>query len=54
MNAPVTGQILKSAKTPRVDHELIVEMVEAGSRVLDVGCRDGELLQLLSERKGVD
>ena len=33
---------------------VIVEMVEAGSRVLDVGCGDGELLQLLSERKGVD
>ena len=29
-------------------------MVEAGSRVLDVGCGDGELLQLLAERKGVD
>jgi methionine biosynthesis protein MetW len=41
-------------RAPRVDHLLISEMVEAGSRVLDVGCGDGELLQLLVERKGVD
>ncbi|MBA2125747.1 methionine biosynthesis protein MetW [Hyphomicrobium methylovorum] len=38
----------------RVDHMLIAEMVEAGSRVLDVGCGDGELLRLLSEKRGVD
>ena len=38
----------------RVDHILIAEMVETGSRVLDVGCGDGELLQLLSESKAVD
>ena len=41
-------------KTIRVDHELIAEMVDPGSRVLDVGCGDGELLQLLTERRGVD
>ena len=44
----------QSQSLVRVDHELIVEMVEPGSRVLDVGCADGELLQLLTERKGVD
>lgn len=38
----------------RVDHLLIAEMVTPGSRVLDVGCGDGELLQLLSERKDID
>ena len=54
MNAPDLGKIVGGAKVPRVDHVLIAEMVEAGSRVLDVGCGDGELLQLLSERKGVD
>jgi len=31
----------------RTDHLLVAGMVEAGSKVLDVGCGDGELLQLL-------
>jgi len=44
-----TGQ-----KAQRVDHELIAEMVQSGSRVIDVGCGDGALLHLLAERKGVD
>ena len=43
-----------STKAVRVDHVLIAEMVEPGSRVLDVGCGDGELLQLLTEQRGVD
>ena len=38
----------------RVDHLLIAEMVEKGSRVLDVGCGDGALLQLLADTKDVD
>jgi methionine biosynthesis protein MetW len=40
--------------THRVDHLLIAEMVEAGSRVLDVGCGDGALLQLLADTKAID
>ncbi len=50
MNAPDRTPM----KTQRVDHDLIAEMVDPGSRVLDVGCGDGELLQLLTERNGVD
>jgi methionine biosynthesis protein MetW len=41
-------------QTVRVDHQLIAEMVEPGSRVLDVGCGDGDLLELLSQKRGVD
>jgi methionine biosynthesis protein MetW len=41
-------------RSPRVDHLLIAEMVARGSRVLDVGCGDGALLQLLADTKDVD
>ena len=37
----------------RGDHLLVAEMVERGSKVLDVGCGDGDLLQLL-ESRGID
>ena len=37
----------------RVDLLLVADMVEPGSKVLDVGCGDGELLRLL-ETRGVD
>ncbi|MDX6806765.1 methionine biosynthesis protein MetW [Terrihabitans rhizophilus] len=38
----------------RPDHLLISEMVSEGSRVLDVGSGDGQLLRLLIDRKNVD
>lgn len=41
-------------QSPRLDHLLIAEMVDPGARVLDVGCGDGALLQLLSQNKNVD
>ena len=38
----------------RVDWQLIADMVEPESRVLDVGCDDGQLLAHLAETKNVD
>jgi methionine biosynthesis protein MetW len=43
-----------SLRQHRVDHLLIAQMVAHGSRVLDVGCGDGALLQLLADTKQVD
>ncbi|MGI6461099.1 MAG: homoserine O-acetyltransferase MetX [Candidatus Hydrogenedentales bacterium] len=40
--------------SPRVDYDLIVDLVDAGSRVLDIGCGDGELLHRLVHFKQVD
>src|ERR1700726_4645600 len=38
----------------RVNFLLVSEMVERGAKFLDVGCGDGELLRILTERRGVD
>jgi len=35
----------------RLDHKVILDIVEPGSRVLDLGCGDGSLLQLLVTEK---
>lgn len=37
----------------RIDYEIIVDLVDEGSRVLDLGCGSGELLKLLTEKKKV-
>ncbi|MDR3495180.1 MAG: methionine biosynthesis protein MetW [Ancalomicrobiaceae bacterium] len=54
----VHSDVAQAANTPgrdaRVDLRLIAELVEPGSRVLDVGCGEGQLLQLLAETRGVD
>ena len=38
----------------RSDLRVIADMVTPGARVLDIGCEDGELLQLLIESRDVD
>lgn len=38
----------------RADHQLVAQMVDANTRVLDVGCGDGVLLDFLARKKGVD
>ena len=38
----------------RPDLKLIADLVEAGTRVLDIGCADGELLKYLVQEKQVD
>ena len=50
---PLAGAQARGSESYRGDHLLVVEMVERGSKVLDVGCGDGDLLQLL-EARGID
>ena len=38
----------------RSDFAIIGEIIEPGTKVLDLGCGEGELLQWLAENKGVD
>jgi len=40
-----------SASNTRLDHRVIVHMIEPNSRVLDLGCGDGTLLSLLIKQK---
>ncbi len=37
----------------RIDYEIIADLVEQNARVLDLGCGDGELLDLLAHEKHV-
>ena len=50
---PLSPVIDRDTGHYRGDHLLVAEMVEPGSKVLDVGCGDGDLLQLL-ESRGID
>jgi methionine biosynthesis protein MetW len=40
--------------TGRADLLTVAEMIEPGTRVLDIGCEDGTLLQILESRYGID
>ena len=50
---PLTGVVPDRTGNYRTDHLLVADMVERGSKVLDVGCGEGDLLQLL-ETRGID
>jgi methionine biosynthesis protein MetW len=52
--APAVATDQRKQRPVRADHLLIAEMVAPGSRVLDVGCGDGALLELLISQKNVD
>jgi methionine biosynthesis protein MetW len=46
---PFVGELLG-----RSDYAIIGEIIDAGAKVLDLGCGEGELLQWLAANKGVD
>jgi methionine biosynthesis protein MetW len=50
----VPGEMAAPAERLRRDLRLIAEMIEPGSRVLDIGCGDGALLAYLAREKAVD
>ena len=50
---PLTPATQHDGESHRGDHLLVAGMVAPGSKVLDVGCGDGDLLQLL-ESRGID
>ena len=54
----MTGSAQKQDFVPellgRSDYAIIGEIVEPRTKVLDLGCGEGELLQWLAEHKGVD
>lgn len=41
-------------RAPRVDLQVVADLIRPGTKVLDVGCGDGELLDLLQNHKQVD
>jgi len=43
----------EQAKRARMDYELIEQLIEPNSTVLDIGCGDGELLALLAADKNI-
>ena len=46
-------QSMQKSSLSRYDHKLISQWVEAGSRVIDLGCGNGDLLNYLQKHKDV-
>src|ERR1019366_7065663 len=51
---PARKQAFVSELLGRSDYAIIGDIVEAGTKVLDLGCGEGELLEWLAQNKGVD
>ena len=51
--SPLDSSALSQQSKIRADLQIIADMVEAGSRVLDIGCSDGALLDYLTTFKQV-
>ncbi len=51
---PTSAPEGKTEISTRRDYAMIAELVEPGSRVLDLGCGEGELLAWLREHKGIE
>ena len=49
---PVKGKPFVRQLLGRSDFAIISDIVEPGTKVLDLGCGDGELLEWLAENKG--
>mgnify|MGYP003347681935 CR=1 FL=1 len=54
MNTPPAAAAARPRANIRVDLQLIADMIEPDTRVLDVGCGDGSLLDYLVHFKRVD
>ena len=58
VSVPTTGRRhfsrFEQAQRARVDYELIESLIEPGSKVLDVGCGDGELLAKLTANRKIE
>ena len=50
----ISPVVAKPAKRIRVDLQLVADLVTPGTRVLDIGCGDGQLLSYLASQKQVD
>lgn len=50
---PLAGRRLVKNVLNRGDYAIIGELVEAGSKVLDLGCGEGELMEWLADNKNV-